>query len=1243
MPDPRSTPEPLTRLRDAERLDALRDTGLLDAPPEAAFDRFTALVRRLLGVPVALVSFVDADRQVFVSQDGLPEPWATRRKTPLSHSLCQHVAAGDATLVVPDARDHPVLCDNLAVRDLDVVGYLGVPVHGPGGHALGSLCALTPEPRDWQAADVSLMQDLAALVETEIALRHALREATAATERGQDREDALQASETHLRDVLDSLFAFVAVLAPDGTLLDVNEPALVVSGLTLAEVVGQPFWDCPWWTHDAAVQAHLRSACAAAALGEPSRFDADARIAGGRLLPIDFASRPLVGADGRVTHLVPSGIDISDRVAAEAALRESEARFRQMADAAPALLWVTDADGACTFLSQGWYDTTGQPEAEGLGLGWLDAVHPDDRDATRDVFLAASARGEPFRVDFRLRRRDGDHCWALAVGQPRHDDDGAFVGYVGSVIDIHDRKQAETRSQLLAETGRLTERTLDYEATLAEIARMAVPDFADWCGVDVVQPDGALRPVAIAHADPDKVRWAHALRERYPTDPDDTTGVPQVVRTGRAEIYASIPDEMLVAAARDEPHLHLMREIGFRSVLIVPMRAGDDVTGAITFVLAGSRPAYVAADVETAEEIARRAGAALEMARLHTALREREARYRSLFESVDVGFCILDILYDDAGAAVDYRFLETNPAFVRQSGLEGAEGRTLRELLPEADPAARIATFAAVAESGEATRLAHESGPNDRWYDVYAVRIGGPESRRVAVLSTDISEARAMEQTLRDSRDTFHHLVEHSPFGIYVVDADFRLAQVSDGAQSVFAGVHPLLGRDFAEVLRILWPEPFASEAIGRFRHTLATGEPYHAPSTTEHRHDTDAVETYDWKLERVTLPDRRFGVVCHFYDLSERLRHEQALRESEARFRQLAEALPAIVYTSDADGTPDYLNRRWFEYTGQPAATPIAGAAWTAMHPDDAPAVADAWGRALADGRAFESELRLRRRDGAYRWFRTQVVPVTDADGRVARWFGSSTDIQADKETEAELAERVAEATAELARSNAELDQFAYVASHDLKAPLRAIDSLAAWIEDDAAGLLPPESARHLALLRGRAARMEGLLDSLLAYSRAGRRDAGAEPLDVAAVVADAVALVAPPEGVTVRVDGALPGVTAARAPLSLVFRNLIGNAIKHHDRPDGAVTVSGSVGEDGAFATFTVADDGPGIAPEYHERVFGLFQTLRPRDEVEGSGMGLAIVQKTVEGQGGRIWLEPGAGRGATFHFTWPTSPPP
>ena len=222
------------------------------------------------------------------------------------------------------------------------------------------------------------------------------------------------------------------------------------------------------------------------------------------------------------------------------------------------------------------------------------------------------------------------------------------------------------------------------------------------------------------------------------------------------------------------------------------------------------------------------------------------------------------------------------------------------------------------------------------------------------------------------------------------------------------------------------------------------------------------------------------------------------------------------------------------------------------------------------------------------------------------------------------------------LARSNQELDQFAYVASHDLKAPLRGIANLSQWIEEDLGDDVPPDVSEKMALVRGRVQRLEALIDGILQYSRAGRVRSVIEQVDVEVLVKDVVELLAPPPEIRVTVEPGMPTIRTERTPLQQIFMNLINNAIKYNRHPGAVITVSSR--DAGNMYAFSVTDNGPGIEPEYHNRIFGIFQTLESRDRVEGTGIGLSVVKKTVELHGGSITVRSALGEGATFTFEWP-----
>ncbi len=322
-----------------------------------------------------------------------------------------------------------------------------------------------------------------------------------------------------------------------------------------------------------------------------------------------------------------------------------------------------------------------------------------------------------------------------------------------------------------------------------------------------------------------------------------------------------------------------------------------------------------------------------------------------------------------------------------------------------------------------------------------------------------------------------------------------------------------------------------------------------------------------------------------------------------------------------------------------------IALEAFAALLSPDAPDVVTALVRALEGGGDVQTrEVACGPR---HLVVSAELVPAHDAVG--SRVVGVVQDVTGQRRAQVELwraqvrANELAALTAELERSNAELDQFAYVASHDLKAPLRGIANLVTWITEDLGDDADGDTRKHLELMSGRVYRMEALIDALLAYARVGRKDGAPESVDVAALVHEVIELLAPPADVEVAVAGQLPALISPRAPLRQVFHNLIGNAIKHARR-QGPGRIEVGARDAGDAVEFYVADDGPGIDPRYHDRIFGVFQTLETRDKVEGAGIGLALVKKNVQRRGGRVWVESTAGAGATFRFTWPkegTSP--
>jgi PAS domain S-box-containing protein len=269
---------------------------------------------------------------------------------------------------------------------------------------------------------------------------------------------------------------------------------------------------------------------------------------------------------------------------------------------------------------------------------------------------------------------------------------------------------------------------------------------------------------------------------------------------------------------------------------------------------------------------------------------------------------------------------------------------------------------------------------------------------------------------------------------------------------------------------------------------------------------------------------------------------------------------------------------------------------------------------------------------DGTTHWFATTKVPLLREDGRCDRLLAVATDITERRHAE----EKQSTLIQKLSDVNQELREFAYIVSHDLKAPLRAIRTIADWLKADYADKLDAEGKEHLTLLTNRVNRMQSLIDGVLQYSRIGRTEQETVPVDLGRVVPEIIENLDAPRHIAIRIESDLPTVNADPTRITQVFQNLLSNAIQYMDKPQGHIAVA--CAEQGAFWRFRVSDNGPGIEAKDFERIFRLFQTLGRRDVNESTGIGLTIAKKIVELYGGRIWVESEVGQGSTFFFTFP-----
>lgn len=893
-------------------------------------------------------------------------------------------------------------------------------------------------------------------------------------------------------------------------------------------------------------------------------------------------------------------------------------------------------------------------------------IHPDDRDRVLTTIRRSVDERQPHYLSYRIVRPDGEIRWLEARGRLFLDNAGQPERLVGVCMDVTSKREHEAEWREAQRRHRESEAALRDQQRMSALTRdisLALTRETDMramlqrCAETVVDHLGAAFARIWTLSESGETLELQTSAGMY-THIDGPHGrVP--VGKFKIGLIAQERKPHLTNEVLSDPRIGdpgWARREGMVAFAGYPLMIGDALVGVLAMF---ARHQLSEADFTGLGTVANAVAVGIARARADAAIRASEERYRFLAEATPT-----HVWTTDANGELDYVNSQARQYF---GGAPQEMRQDDRARLVHPDDAAMVAArWVQCRTTGEPLEVEYRLRRHDgqyRWHIVraHAFRDAGGTITKWFGTNTDVHDLKLARETLSARADELSQLAreleyqrdltmtitDNTASALFMMDTNGLplFMNAAACAMTGYSGIEDIAGRPLHEVVHFRKadgaPYPIAECPIDRANADLVA---LRAQREVFCRKD-GTLFPVEYNVAPITRDGQRLGAVLEVRDITHELAAQRALRESDERFHLLARATNDAIWDWNFDANTVWWNENFRTMFGYDLAALEPGPeSWTSrIHPDDLERIAHGIHEAI-DGTAavWADEYRFRRADGSYADIFDRGIIVRDSGGRARRMMGSMMDITARKQAEASLrrhADHLAALTAALQRSNRDLDQFAYVASHDLKAPLRGIANLSQWLEEDLGTSLPESSRDHLKLLRSRVHRMEGLIDGILQYSRAGRVTGAPERVPVRRVIADVLDMLSPPAAVSFDIAPDLPVLTTHRLPLQQVFLNLVGNAVKYGaTAPDPQVRITWR--ETAAVPEFAVTDNGAGIDPSFHERIWGIFQTLQPRDEVEGTGIGLALVKKIVESRGGRVSVESEAGRGATFRFTWPAT---
>ena len=565
--------------------------------------------------------------------------------------------------------------------------------------------------------------------------------------------------------------------------------------------------------------------------------------------------------------------DAIERQQADQALRQSEERYRAVVESQAEMLCRIRPDGTILFVNEAYARARGTTAEKLIHDNFWEFISEEDRAGVRAMLDRLTPEQPEVRIENRFQTVDGER-WTLWTNRALDfDESGRLLEVQSSGIDITDRKRAE---QDLRESE--------------ERYRFIVENTSD--GIWWIE---LSEPIPISLPEEEQIEWYynHAVIRQC------NLGLARMYGYNSVEEVIGLP--LQVVMPRENPlNLEMLRNFiraGYRLVDIETQEIGNNgrelvfLNNMIGIVEDGK----LKGEWGTNRDITERK-------RAEEALRESEERYRGIVNQTIAGIAETDL---------DGQFTMVNEHYCEITGYRRDQllnKMRMQDITHPDDLPINQELFKRLTAGGTSfeieKRYIRPDGSIVWVHNSVSAIVGAdgkPQSAVAAVI--DVTERKRVEEMLRRNEEMFSTLVEAAPFGVYFIDSEFRLRAVNKGSEAVFSGIYPLIGRDFAEILRIVWEEPFATEAIERFRHTLRTGESFISPPITEQRANIEEIQSYDWQIHRITMPDGTYGVVCYFYDLSEQKQMEATVRASESLYRAIARNIPGGgVYVVDKD-----------------------------------------------------------------------------------------------------------------------------------------------------------------------------------------------------------------------------------------------------------------------------------------------------------------------------------------------------